>query len=44
MQDFGFEVTVLPVNKEGQIEVKILKAAIREDTILVSLMMNMIPF
>ena len=39
MQDFGFEVTVLPVNKEGQIEVKILKAAIREDTILVSLMM-----
>lgn len=39
MQDFGFEVTVLPVNKEGQIEVKTLKAAIREDTILVSLMM-----
>ena len=39
MQDFGFEVTVLPVNKEGQIEVKTLKDAIREDTILVSLMM-----
>ena len=39
MQDFGFEVTVLPVNKEGQIEVNSLKAAIREDTILVSLMM-----
>lgn len=39
MQDFGFEVTVLPVNKEGQIEVNYLKAAIREDTILVSLMM-----
>lgn len=39
MKDFGFEVTVLPVNKEGQIEVKTLKAAIREDTILVSLMM-----
>ena len=39
MQDFGFEVTVLPVNKEGQIEVKTLKAAIRDDTILVSLMM-----
>ena len=39
MQDFGFEVTVLPVNTEGQIEVKTLKAAIREDTILVSLMM-----
>jgi cysteine desulfurase len=39
MQDFGFEVTVLSVNKEGQIEVNSLKAAIREDTILVSLMM-----
>ena len=39
MQDFGFEVTALPVNKEGQIEVNSLKAAIREDTILVSLMM-----
>ena len=39
MQDFGFEVTVLPVNKEGQIEVNSLKTAIREDTILVSLMM-----
>ena len=39
MQDFGFEVTVLPVNKEGQIEVNSLKAAIKEDTILVSLMM-----
>ena len=39
MQDFGFEVTVLPVNKEGAIEVKTLKDAIRDDTILVSLMM-----
>ena len=39
MQDFGFEVTVLPVNNKGQIEVKTLKAAIRDDTILVSLMM-----
>ena len=39
MKDFGFEVTVLPVNKEGRIEVKTLKAAIRDDTILVSLMM-----
>ncbi len=39
MQDFGFEVTVLPVNKEGAIEVKTLNDAIRDDTILVSLMM-----
>ena len=39
MQDFGFEVTVLPVNNKGQIEVNSLKAAIRDDTILVSLMM-----
>ena len=38
MQDFGFEVTVLPVNKEGQIEVNSLKAAIKKETILVSIM------
>ena len=38
LQDFGFEVTVLPVNEKGQIEVKTLKAAISDKTILVSLM------
>ncbi len=39
LQDFGYEVTVLPVNENGAVEVKTLKAAIKENTILVSLMM-----
>ena len=39
LQDFGYEVTVLPVNEKGAVEVKTLKAAIKENTILVSLMM-----
>src|SRR4029077_897679 len=34
----GFEVTVLPVNREGIISVDDLRKAIRPDTILVSLM------
>ncbi|PRY83909.1 cysteine desulfurase family protein [Alkalibacterium olivapovliticus] len=32
----GFEVTVLPVNKEGSITIQQVKEAIREDTILVT--------
>ena len=39
LKDFGFEVTVLPVNKDGAIEVNSLKEAIKDNTILVSLMM-----
>ena len=39
LQNFGYEVTVLPVNENGAVEVKTLKDAIKENTILVSLMM-----
>ena len=39
LKDFGYEVTVLPVNEKGAVEVKNLKAAIKDNTILVSLMM-----
>ena len=39
LKDFGYEVTILPVNDKGAIEVNSLKAAIKENTILVSLMM-----
>ena len=38
LKEFGFEVTVLPVNEKGVIEVNSLKAAISDKTILVSLM------
>ena len=39
LKDFGYEVTVLPVNEKGAVEVKTLKEAIKDNTILVSLMM-----
>ena len=33
-----FELSVLPVNSEGQVDLELLKSAIRDDTVLVSVM------
>lgn len=38
LEKLGFDITTLPVNAEGSIDPKAVKAAIRKDTILVSIM------
>lgn len=38
LENLGWEVTYLPVNETGQINIDELKAAIRKDTVLVSVM------
>ncbi len=38
LESRGFEVTYLPVNKDGILETHVLEEAVREDTILVSVM------
>ena len=38
LEKYGYEITVLPVNEKGIIEVNSLKAAIKDNTILVSVM------
>ena len=39
MEKQGFEITFLPVEKDGRVNQETLKAALRDDTILVSIMM-----
>ncbi|MDR7212349.1 cysteine desulfurase family protein [Flavobacterium piscis] len=39
MESYGFEITYLPVDKEGTIYLETLEAAIRKDTLLVCIMM-----
>ena len=38
LEKYGFEITILPVNKKGAVEVNSIKAAIKDNTILVSAM------
>lgn len=38
MKDFGFDVTILPVNSDGIVDPEDVKSAIRKETILISVM------
>lgn len=38
LKDKGFDITYLPVNKDGEVTLEQVKDAVREDTILVSIM------
>lgn len=38
LEEMGYEVTYLPVDKKGQVSVETVKNAIREDTLMVSVM------
>ena len=38
LEKYGFEITILPVNEKGAIEVNSLKSALKDETILVSIM------
>ena len=38
LEKYGYEITILPVDKNGAVEVNSLKAAIKDNTILVSVM------
>ncbi len=38
LAELGFEITILPVNKDGRVEVSSVEEAIKEETILVSVM------
>ena len=38
LEKYGFEITILPINKNGVLEVNSLKAAIKDNTVLVSVM------
>ncbi|MCF6094997.1 cysteine desulfurase [Microaerobacter geothermalis] len=39
LEEFGFDITFLPVNEKGMVSLSDVKKAIRDDTILVSLML-----
>ena len=38
LMEQGFELTILPVNTEGAVDLEVLKSSLRDDTVLVSVM------